>query len=77
MFVRRQGGTHSAVVLDEVEVEHILHESGCAIHHHTIGVRCDCGAASWFEIMPRKDYEAMLPKGTSATPEGIADDLVF
>lgn len=49
------------VEVDDVEVEHIAHKSGCAIHHHTVGVTCDCGATSWFEIMPRKEYEAMLP----------------
>lgn len=46
---------------DEVEVEHI----------------CDCGATSWFEMVPRKDYQAMLPKGTDATLEANAVDLPF
>ena len=59
----------------EVEVEHILHETGCAIRHHTVGVLCDCGAASWFEIMSRKDYEAALPRVRET--HTVVDELPF
>ncbi len=66
--------TGSSTEMDDVEVEHILHGNGCAIHHHTVGVFCDCGAVGWFEIMPRKVYEAMLPTGAGASVEKTLDD---
>lgn len=64
---------------NEVEVEHILHQSDCAIRHHTVGVPCDCGAAGWFEIMPRQEYEATLPKSADIPSDALdgLDDLPF